>query len=145
MISALCKIELERLGTVEVLLGIFDAEDLTLVNHLLLAITLFNYKCKLNGSHPKSTGFESKNQSDIQYDIEKVIAIIILKVGKNQNFLWYNLIVYSVKKSSSPLSVVVIVISFWVIGFCKVLSGENEPRLASILYLLTLLLDTVGT
>ena len=46
MISALCKIELEPLGTVEVLLGIFDAEDLTLVNHLLLAITLFNYKCK---------------------------------------------------------------------------------------------------
>jgi len=42
MISGLCKIELEPLGTVEVLLGIFDAgEDLTLVNHLLLAITLF--------------------------------------------------------------------------------------------------------
>lgn len=57
MISTLCKIELEPLGTVEVLLGIFDAEDLTLVNHLLLAITLFNHKCKLNGSHPKSTGF----------------------------------------------------------------------------------------
>lgn len=76
MISALSKIELEPLGTVEVLLGIFDAgEDLTLVNHLLPAITLFNYNCKLNGSHPKSTGFESKNQSDIQYDIEKVIAI----------------------------------------------------------------------
>lgn len=56
--------------------------------------------------------FESKNQSDIQYDIEKVIAIIILKVGKNQNFLWYNVTVYSVKKSSSLLSVVVVVIIF---------------------------------
>ena len=36
--------------------------------------------------------------------------IIILKVGKNQNFLWYNLIVYSVNKSSSPLSIVVVVV-----------------------------------
>lgn len=48
LISALCNIELAPLATVEVLNGIFDTgEDLTLVNHLILATTLRNYKCKL--------------------------------------------------------------------------------------------------
>ena len=32
-----------------------------------------------------------------------------------------------------------------IFGFCKVLSGKSEPRLTSILYLVTLLLGTVGT
>ena len=82
----------QPLATVEVLLAIFDTgEDLTLVNDLILAIRLLNYKCKLNGSHPVVRVLKAKIK--VVYDKEKVIAIQRNKVDyriksrKNQSFL----------------------------------------------------------
>ena len=61
---AQCKIRMESLNILDVLLGVYKkGEDFKILNHLILSAKFYIYKCKLSGVNPSLQVFKVKTKA----------------------------------------------------------------------------------